>query len=847
MPLVAEKTLDTLSPSDLPAPEGLPVADVREIRRSPTAITARLKGARVTVSADLEEAACTACAAPPCPHVWATLAAWTRGRSRARKARKLGLVDRLLAAPGWKDADQFVSEFLAGSAGEADLRPDGSVELRLSAPNGRSAVVAIPAGEAPGFLWNLPRGIARSEKLKAVRVSRKPLEPELQAEYDERNRLVLRPVWAGGISPAPGARWHFDGTAYHALGTAPRDLKGFFKGERIVEEEDLPLFIQGEFQALLRSPRFKPSAAVRETKIGDRPALASIRVKAGAGDWLELDPVYRSGDLTLALSEILAVQGKKKFIRKGNTWIPAEPDRKYPGPARMKRADFLLRRPNLPLEGDVLPDFDPHVADPLPRGLLTELRPYQKTGYDWLRYLRRAGLHGCLADDMGLGKTHQTMALLLSLYEEGARRPSLIVAPTSVLDSWIGKIRQFAPALRPYRYYGIDRKPEVLRLPGQRAVVTTYTVLVRDIEELGAIDWECAVLDEAQYVKTASTMFARSAKRLSAQTRIALTGTPIENRLDELRSLFDFILPGYLGSEERFREHFEIPIVRHRDREAMGELKRMIAPFKLRRVKGEVLQDLPPKVEDVRGCELSAHQSALYRAVVARDGARLADDLRDTSKKIDYVSVFAALSKLKRICDHPALVVEGPRSRELSSGKFDAFCELLDEALGSGQKVVVFTQYLAMMDIIEDHLRSRRIGYAEIRGDTRERAEALREFDRRDACRVFVSSLMAGGVGIDLTRASVVIHYDRWWNAAREEQATDRVHRWGQRRGVQVFKLVTRGTLEEKIDRMIAAKGELMNSVVEVDAGSFKRFDRDELIELLTGSLSEEPVGAASA
>jgi SNF2 family DNA or RNA helicase len=446
---------------------------------------------------------------------------------------------------------------------------------------------------------------------------------------------------------------------------------------------------------------------------------------------------------------------------------------------------------------------------------------------------------------MGLGKTHQTMAFLLSLYEEGAQRPSLVVAPTSVLDPWIQKMREFAPALRPYRYYGPNRKPEILRLPGQRVIVTTYSVLIRDIAQLAALDWECAVLDEAQYIKTSSTQYARAAKQLHAGTRIALTGTPIENRLDELWSIFDFILPGYLGSGEKFRELYEIPIVKEQDAVVRDELKRRIAPFKLRRVKSEVLQDLPPKVEDVRMCDLSEHQAVLYRTIVQKDGEALADELRNTSRKVDYVSVFAALSKLKRVCDHPALLVPGGRARDLQSGKFDVFRELMDEALGSGQKVVVFTQYLEMMDIIEDHLRSLRVPFSEIRGDTRDRAEAMRVFNKKDECRVFVCSLMAGGVGIDLTSASVVIHYDRWWNAAREDQATDRVHRWGQRRGVQVFKLVTRGTLEEKIDRMIAIKGELMNSIVDVDAGAFHRFDREELIELLTGHLTE-PADAAA-
>ena len=837
MPLLVDKTLETLSARDIPDPGNAPADQVREIRRSPTALTARYRDARVTISADLEEAECSACPSAPCLHVWGALLAWARKRMPVRKLKRLGLVDRLLSGPGWADADDFLADALQGSTGEADLREDGSIDVRLQSRN-RRAVVTLPVDDAPAFLWNLPKGIVKSEKLKGTRVSRKPIEPELRAEYDLQGRIILRPVWGAGIAPTEGARWHFDGSAYHPLGTMPRELRGRFKGERIIDEDDIPAFIEGEFQALCRIPSFKPSEDVKSTKVARPPTLSALNVKASGGDWLELDPVYKAGEITLAMSEILAVQGKRKFIRKGNTWIPAEPAKKYDGPTRMKRADFILQRPQLPMEGD-LPDFDPHRQDPPPRGCLATLRNYQQTGYDWMRYLRRAGLHGCLADDMGLGKTIQALAFLLSLYEEGAKKPSLIVAPTSVVDPWVQKLRQFSPALRPYKYYGAGRKPEILRLPGQRAIITTYSLLARDIDWLSGIDWECVILDEAQYIKTSATQYARAAKRLSATTRLALTGMPVENRLDELWSIFDFILPGYLGSAMRFRQDFEIPIVRQKDCFAMQKLKRLIGPFMIRRVKSEVLQDLPPKVEDVRMCELSSHQEALYRALVAKDAEKLADDLRDTSKKVDYISVFAALSKLKRVCDHPALVVKGPRAADLTSGKFDVFKELLQEALDSGQKVVIFTQYLEMMDLIEEHLRSLRVPYAEIRGDTRDRAAAMKSFNDDPACRVFVCSLMAGGVGIDLTSASVVIHYDRWWNAAREDQATDRVHRLDQRRGVQVFKLVTRGTLEEKIDSMITAKGALMNSVVDVDASTFKRFEREELIEMLTGAREE--------
>jgi superfamily II DNA or RNA helicase len=838
MPIIQGRTLESVTLADIPGADKAPVDSVREIRRSPTLLVARLGAVRVSVNADFEEATCSACPVTPCPHICAALVAWVRKRVPVVEPKRLELVDRLLSATGWATTDDFIGDFLRGATGEVDVLSDGQIEARVGA-HGRKAVITIPVDEAPGFLWNLPKGLTKSDRAKTVRVSRKPLAPELRAEYDEKGRIVIRPVWGDGFTPKDDARWHFDGTSYRALDTVPRELKGYFKGgERVVEEDDIPQFIESEFRNLCRCTAFKPSKDVEETEIAPPPKLSALRIKDDTGDWLELDPVYKAGDLRLAMSEILAVQGKKKYIRKGNTWIPAEGVKAYAGPTKVKRWDFVLSKPDLPVEND-LPSFDANHHDALPKGLLTTLRAYQETGFQWMRFLRRAGLHGVLADDMGLGKTHQTMAFLLSLYEEGPKRPSLIVAPTSVMDSWIQKIRDFAPALRPYRYYGPERKPEVLRLPGQRAIITTYTVLARDIDYLASMEWETVVLDEAQYIKTSSTQYARAARRLSARTRLALTGTPIENRLDELWSIFNFVLPGYLGSAEFFRERYEIPIVREESKVARDKLKKMIQPFKLRRVKSEVLQDLPPKVEDVRMCELSPHQAALYRTLVEKDGEKLAEDLRDRSKQVDYISVFAALSKLKRVVDHPALIVDGPRARDLSSGKFDVFKELIDEALASGQKVVVFTQYLQMMDIIEDYLRQNRVGFAEIRGDSRERAEAIRQFNTKDDCKVFVCSLMAGGVGIDLTAASVVIHYDRWWNAAREDQATDRVHRWGQRRGVQVFKLVTRGTLEEKIDKMIAQKGELMNSIVDVDAAHFHRFDRDELIDLLTGAREE--------
>ena len=754
----------------------------------------------------------------------------------------------------------FISNYFKGvpaPRGIVDLSGDGpALEVTLTSGD-LEAKFRIPPAQAPDFLRHRPEGYRLA---KEIHVSEEPLAPELHADYDPEGRLQLRPLYLhptkslsveeleAGLA---GPRWYFDGATYHPLGAVPRGLRDYFgRGRRLAREgDDIPEFLQGEFRTLCQFVAFRPSKAVQESRVVSGPKLAAVRIESAAGDWLALDPIYKTGDHRIALREILALQRPKGFIRRGDTWIPVDAlDAKRQwgnrGPTRIRRLDYLRARPELKAELAIEPApevreldaaldrLDNPAPEPLPVGLNAQLRPYQKTGYSWLWHLRHAGLNGVLADDMGLGKTHQAMALLLSIYERGATRPSLIVCPTSVLDSWIEKMRTFAPGLRPYRYYG-SRKPEMLSLPGLRAVVTTYSILVRDADILSKISWECAVLDEAQYIKTSGTQFAQAARALDARTRLALTGTPIENRLDELWSIFEFLQPGYLGSAESFRTRFEVPIVRDQDRAALQRLRKLIDPFKLRRIKSEVLADLPPKVEDSRYCELTPPQAALYRALLEKEGA-LVEGLRESGASPDYVGIFATLSKLKRICDHPALVLEGGRTRGLRSGKFEAFAELMDEVLRSGHKVVVFSQYLEMMDIIEDWLRDRRIRFAEIRGNTRERAEAIRAFNTDPDCRVFVCSLLAGGVGIDLTAASVVIHYDRWWNAAKEDQATDRVHRIGQTRGVQVFKLITRGTLEEKIDRMISAKGELMNSVVKPDAAAFKKLSREDLVELLS-------------
>jgi SNF2 family DNA or RNA helicase len=317
--------------------------------------------------------------------------------------------------------------------------------------------------------------------------------------------------------------------------------------------------------------------------------------------------------------------------------------------------------------------------------------------------------------------------------------------------------------------------------------------------------------------------------------KLGLTGTPIENTLAELKTLMDLVIPGYLGRDEAFKTRYVNPIEQNLKSPRRRELSRLISPFTLRRLKATVLSELPPKIEDIRTCRLSEDQVKLYRDAVANRGHELVQLLKKRNVSVPYIHIFALLTLLKQICNHPATVESDCENYDqFQSGKWELFKELLAESLDSGQKVVVYSQYLNMISIMEKHLTLNEVDFATLTGASRNRGKIIDRFNNDPACRVFVGSLKAGGIGIDLVAASVVIHYDRWWNAAREDQATDRVHRIGQKRAVQVFKLVTEGTLEEKISAIIERKKNLMNGVVkEDDPGLLKTFSRRQLIELL--------------
>ncbi|MBA2442344.1 MAG: DEAD/DEAH box helicase [Rubrobacter sp.] len=481
---------------------------------------------------------------------------------------------------------------------------------------------------------------------------------------------------------------------------------------------------------------------------------------------------------------------------------------------------------------------------PPPAALRAELRPYQQVGYSWLEFLREAGLGACLADDMGLGKTIQTLALLSRDQEQGRLRgPVLLVCPTSVVSNWQREAERFTPGLRVLLHQGSDRlrgEEFAGELEQTDLVVTSYALIRRDAELLQGVEWYGVILDEAQNVKNPEAKQTKLVYQIPAGFRIALTGTPVENRLGELWSIMRFLNPGYLGSQREFRRSFALPIEREGDEEAKRRLRRLTSPLVLRRLKSDpkVIQDLPDKQESKVYCQLGEEQASLYEAVVQDAMADLADSEGIQRKGL----VLSMLTRLKQICNHPAQFLHEASTPEANgaarrSGKLVRLLELLEEVTSVGDRALIFTQYREMGEMLQSVLREHLgAGMQFVHGGTpaKKRTEMVRRFQEdEDGPALFILSLKAGGTGLNLTRANHVFHFDRWWNPAVENQATDRAFRIGQKRNVQVHKFVCVGTLEEKIDEMIEQKKTLAESVVGADESWLTEFSDRDLREMV--------------
>jgi superfamily II DNA or RNA helicase len=456
-----------------------------------------------------------------------------------------------------------------------------------------------------------------------------------------------------------------------------------------------------------------------------------------------------------------------------------------------------------------------------PQGLNATLRRYQQAGLDWLQFLGAHGFGGILADDMGLGKTVQALAHLLAEKEAGRLdRPSLLIAPTSVLGNWRAEVQRFAPALRTLVLHGPQRKAAHGSLADYDLVVTSYALLPRDREVLTGMPWHMAIFDEAQYLKNPAGQSYKAAQALEARQRLCLTGTPVENNLDELWALFAVCVPSLFGDRTGFRRTFRTPIEKHGDAERQRVLARRVRPFLLRRTKEQVAADLPSKTEITETVEPGDSQRDLYETIRLTMDKRVREEVALKGLARSHITILDALLKLRQVCCDPRLVkLESARKRVAkgaASAKLERLLEMLPELLADGRHILLFSQFTSMFDLIRPELDRLAIPFVELTGDSRDRETPIRRFQAGEVP-LFLISLKAGGTGLNLTAADTVIHYDPWWNPAVEDQATDRAHRIGQDKPVFVYKLVTTGTVEERMVQLQERKRRLGEAVYDQD------------------------------
>jgi SNF2 family DNA or RNA helicase len=639
-----------------------------------------------------------------------------------------------------------------------------------------------------------------------------------------------------------------------------------------------PLLEQSGFGVLVPPWWQKPTARLGVKMKIKSPGAATASGLLGLNGIVSYDWTVSIGNTTLSASEFeRLVKLKLPLIKVRGQWVELRPEeieraiaffQKKRRNGNMTLGEALraglgqeLAEPGLPVidvEGEgwitdllaQLSDGTKVVPIKPPSTFQGQLRPYQLKGVSWLAFLNQFGLGGCLADDMGLGKTIQLITLLLHDREEKregtALGPALLICPMSIVGNWQREIQRFAPSLKVMIHHGNERlSGEAFLEEAQRhnVVITTYSLALRDREHLASLAWEYVVVDEAQNIKNEAAKQTQAIKSLDARHRIALTGTPVENRLSELWSIMEFLNPGYLGSATDFRQKFALPIERYHDPNRAETLKRVIQPFVLRRLKTDktIIADLPEKMEMKVFCNLTQEQASLYEAVVKE----MLERIEEADEMERRGLVLATLLKLKQICNHPAQFVSDGSSLPGRSGKLARLEEMLEEVLASGDKALIFSQFAEMGKLLRRHLQEK-LGCEVLflHGDTlkKQRDAMVQRFqEERRGAPLFILSLKAGGVGLNLTAANHVFHFDRWWNPAVENQATDRAFRIGQKRNVQVHKFVCVGTLEERIDLMIERKKELAESIVGNGENWLTEMSTAQLKELF--ALSREAVG----
>ena len=724
-----------------------------------------------------------------------------------------------------------------------------------------------------------PYCVFQDEEINWEEYRSEPLKAEFRFTSEKPGEITMEPVLSYG-------EYTFHPIEDETLPrTVCRDVPGEFRISQLIaryfrykEPEGKKLVIRGDDEAMFR---LMESGMAEFAQLGNilvddsvrhmriLPPL-SVRTSVSMnGGWLDIR-LDMDGLTASDLEQILkAYQGKKKFYRlKSGEFLKLQDDGLL-AVARlgegmdlysMKLASWHHSLPcyrafyldSLFKEGPGITFYRDQLFKAVVRGmkavedsdfavpscLQTVLRGYQKLGFRWLRTLDSYGFGGILADDMGLGKTVQMIALFVDEYasgkDAGTKERSLIVCPASLVYNWENEFQKFAPMLKVQAVAGTAQEREEVFASldeGCQVLITSYDLLKRDMKHYESMSFRFQVIDEAQYIKNAATQSARAVKAIRARTRFALTGTPIENRLGELWSIFDYLMPGFLFTYARFKKIYESPIVRESDPEAVSNLKRLIGPFVLRRVKKDVLKELPDKLETAVYSRLQGQQKELYTA----NAAKLKEELEsggDAVYEKGKIQILAELTRLRQICCDPALCYENYRG---GSAKLETCMDLIRNGVNGGHKILLFSQFTSMLRIIEKRLSQEEIACYTLTGST-PKEERLRMVDsfHTDPVPVFLISLKAGGTGLNLTAADMVIHYDPWWNVAAQNQATDRAHRIGQEKQVSVFKLITKGTIEENIMVLQESKKNLADQIIAEGAVSLSSLTREDLVKMLT-------------
>ena len=803
-------------------------------------------------------------------------------------------------------ADFLLAELLCFKTGGAAIAPE--VEAARVCGRLKPAVAVEPAADVPQSSWIAARGTDAIREDCAIAAVCARWFFEVAEAPGER----IEPVEILAAA-AKGARYLRRGNVFvraerQAVTDARKTLGGLEvlrggAGEALGEKIPELLAWARKATADVQTPwNVYVAEAVRGAhQVKDELAALQLRLdveEGGADTWFAFDAQFDCGGELLSEEELrsLVAQGRKWF-RKGKAWIKV--DR-----AALRKLDEKVRKSGVvrccgrdgrtryrfkpaarervsglfSLEGsaihaaryrkflDKLRGFERIEAEPLPQGLALELRPYQRQGFEWLVFLARYGLNGILADDMGLGKTAQAIAVLTWMKAARGPAPSLVVAPTSLLDNWRAEAFKFSPGLRVLAYRGSAGQRDRLRRQAHEydVVLGTYATVRNDVSLLRGIEWRCVILDEAHFIKNSAAATTKALKTIPAQHRLALTGTPIQNRLAELWSLFDFLMPGFLGRQGEFRERWEEPIGKLQSgaaetdeeqaegEQALEELRQHLRPFVLRRLKADVAGELPPKIENDIFCPLSPEQAALYRAFAdSAEAQRAVQEVAAKGAGRSRAAILAALTALRGICNHADLVCLPKNAGrqhiarplpgfERRSGKFEALGELLQQCREGGHRALIFSQLTTMLDLLGHYLEQRGVTWLRLDGETPAGARQglVERFNSDPRQDTFLISTRAGGTGLNLTGADTVIFYDHDWNPANDQQAQDRAHRIGQQRTVNVYRLICRGTMEEKILRRQELKRKLAAAVVPDGSGSMGDLSKAELLGLF--SLSEE-------